>query len=164
MELKRRLDPKVIFIGLYVVFMIFYIAISLKPADATNYIVSGKIDIPGIGLESDVTKLELTGGKLESPDTIVGSYSSSPNKTLLIGHSTTVFQDLYKLNLGEYVFYNDTSYKITAIEVKAKADIHMVGDVLAAADKDTIVLMTCAGELFDNGDATHRLIITAVAE
>jgi hypothetical protein len=27
---------------------------------------------------------------------------------------------------------------------------------------DTLVLMTCAGELLDNGDATHRLIITAV--
>ncbi|MBR3256557.1 sortase [Candidatus Saccharibacteria bacterium] len=163
MELKRHLDPKYIFIGLYVVLLVVYIVIGLKPADATNYPISGKISIPEINLESDVTTLELNKGKLDAPDRIIGSFSTSPNKTLLIGHSTTVFQNLNKANLGEYIFYNNKSYRINNIEIKAKSDIHM-GKLLKETEKDTIVLMTCAGELFENGDATHRLIITAAVE
>lgn len=163
MELKHRLDPKYIFIGLYVVVLLIYIIIGLKPAGAAKYVISGKINIPSINLESDVTRLELNNGKLDAPDTIVGSYSTSANKTLLIGHSTTIFQDLHELSLNQYVYYNGTSYKITSIEVKPKSSIRM-SDILVAASKDTIVLMTCAGELFENGDATHRLIITAAIE
>ena len=31
-------------------------------------------------------------------------------------------------------------------------------------EKDTLVLMTCAGEDLGNGDSTHRLLVTATAE
>jgi sortase (surface protein transpeptidase) len=34
-------------------------------------------------------------------------------------------------------------------------------ELLKAEDTDTLVLMTCAGELMSNNDATHRLIVTA---
>ncbi len=47
--------------------------------------------------------------------------------------------------------------------VKEKSMISM-SELLKADDKETIVIMTCAGESLENGDATHRLIVTAVAE
>ena len=34
--------------------------------------------------------------------------------------------------------------------------------ILEASDKDTVVLMTCAGKDLGNGDASHRLIVTAI--
>ncbi len=163
MELRRHLDPKMILIGLYVVVIFMCFLIGLRPAGAAEYVISGELEIPDIGLESDVTQLTLENGRLNSPDIIVGSYSTSPNKTLLIGHSTTAFHDLEQLDLNDYFYYNRVKYKIIDIEVKKKSDIHM-GQILAGAEKDTVVLMTCAGELFENGDATHRLIITAVSE
>ena len=36
-------------------------------------------------------------------------------------------------------------------------------EILKREEKDTIVIMTCAGELLDGGDATHRFMVTAVA-
>ncbi len=163
MELKRHLDLKRFFIGLYIVLIFTFLLMGLRPVEAAEYEIGGNLYIPNIGLNSSVAKLSLQNGKLNSPDTIAGSYSTSPNKTLLIGHSTTVFQDLWRLNLNEYFYYNNARYRIIEIETKKKSDIRM-GQILAEADNDTIVLMTCAGELFEDGDATHRLIITAVSE
>ena len=34
--------------------------------------------------------------------------------------------------------------------------------LLKTSRQDTVVIMTCAGKLLDGGDATHRLIITAI--
>ena len=163
MELRHRLDPKFIFIGLYVLIVVAYIIIGLKPADAANYTISGYLDIPEINLTTNVAKLSLTSGKLESPDEIAGSYSTSPRKTLIIGHSTTVFDDLHRVKLNSHIFYNNQDYRIVTIETKPKSDIRM-SEVLAQAEKETIVLMTCAGQLYGNGDATHRLLITAVRD
>lgn len=163
MELRHRLDPKFIFIGLYVLIVVAYIIIGLKPADAANYTISGYLNIPEINLTTNVAKLALTSGKLESPDEIAGSYSTSPRKTLIIGHSTTVFDDLHRVKLNSHIIYNDQDYRIVTIETKPKSDIRM-SEVLAQAEKETIVLMTCAGQLYGNGDATHRLLITAVRE
>ena len=41
-----------------------------------------------------------------------------------------------------------------------KADVDM-NKMLAPAEKDTLVIMTCAGMDLGNGDATHRLVLTA---
>ena len=35
-------------------------------------------------------------------------------------------------------------------------------EVLAPTEQNTLVIMTCAGEDLGGGDATHRLIVTAV--
>ena len=101
--------------------------------------------------------------KLNTPDTIVGSYTRAENKTLLIGHSTTVFQDLDQVKMSDYINYNNKTYQVNDIELLEKSDIDM-NDALKTTDKDTIVIMTCAGTLLEGGDATHRLIITASSE
>ena len=160
MRIHGRLDSKNIFIILYCLSFFAYIVYGLQPAEAVQYKIDATISIPSIGLSSDVTKLELNGQRLDTPDTIVGSYSDHNNKTLLIGHSTTVFQNLFKLNLRDSIKYDDKTYIIKQIHMVKKSKISMK-KLLNTAEKDTIVLMTCAGTLLDNGDATHRLIITA---
>lgn len=163
MELKRRLDPKKVFVGLYMLAFLAYIIVGLQPAEATNYVVSAELRIPDIGLDADVAKLELNGHKLDTPDSIVGSYSRAENNTLLIGHVKTVFKDLGQVQLGSAINYKGEIYKVGAIDMVPKDEISM-NKILAPTEKNTIVIMTCAGEIFDNGDATHRLMITAVSE
>ena len=161
MELRRRLNLRTIFISLYFVCFAIYLFIGLQPAEAVNYSISAKLEIPSIALNTDVTSLVLNGNKLDTPDTIAGSFSQSRNKTLLIGHSTTVFQHLKEVDLGDTIKYNEKNYTITKLEFKQKSLIDM-SKVLENEDKETIVIMTCAGVLLDNGDATHRFMVTAV--
>ena len=161
MELKQHLDARWIFVGLYLLAFVIYLVIGLQPADATSYEVSAKLLIPQIGLDTAVTDLTLDEGQLNTPEMIVGSYSKAKNKTLLIGHSSTVFQDLDQIDLGDLINYDGKDYKVKRIDLMRKSQIDM-SELLAPAEKDTIVIMTCAGELFQNGDATHRLILTAV--
>ena len=161
MELKRHLDLRYVFVGFYVLLFVIYAVIGLQPADAIDYEISADLSIPAIGLESGVTKLTLQDGKLNTPDTIVGSYSRAEHTTMLIGHSTTVFQHLDNVKVGDEIKYDYDSYYVTDIKVEAKADISM-SKLLRDQSWDTLVLMTCAGKLLDNGDATHRLIITAI--
>ena len=163
MELKRRLDPRNVFVGVVVLITVIYFTVGLSPAEATNYEITSQLSIPSIGLTSDVTRLKLENKRLETPDTIVGSYSQAENKTLLIGHSTTVFNELEKIKSGDEITYEQKKYRVVNIEVLAKAEISM-NKILKPAEKDTIMIMTCAGELYDGGDASHRLIIEAVAD
>lgn len=161
MELKRGISFRKIFTIIYIVSFLAYAAFSFVPADGTAYTIDGGLIIPSIGLTSGVTKLELHDHKLDTPDSIVGSYSQNTNKTFLIGHSSTIFKNLYQVKIGETITYNNTDYTITSMEIFKKSDIDMK-DVLKAEEKDTLVIMTCAGEVMNETDATHRLIVTAI--
>lgn len=163
MELKRRLNFHKVLIVLYFVAFIVYLVIGLRPADAKQYNITAQLSIPSIRLISDVTAVQLQNKMLETPGELVGSFSNHENKTFLFGHSSTVFKELDQVNLNDEIIYNEKHYKITALEILPKEDINM-RELLASAKKDTIVLMTCAGEDLPNSDATHRLIITAVVE
>lgn len=163
MELKRHLDPKKIFIGLYMLALTAYVIIGLQPAEAVHYDVSGQLNIPSIGLASDVTTLTLSDHKLDTPDTIVGAYSQAARKTLLIGHSTTVFTELDQVKLNADINYSGQAYRVIALDMVRKSDVDMQ-QVLSAAEQDTLIIMTCAGQLIGGGDSTHRLMVTAIAE
>ena len=163
MELRRRGDPRLVFLVLSLVLAAIYIIVGLQPAEAANYEISAQLSIPAIGLDSDVTELARDGQKLNTPDTIVGAYTRAENKTLLIGHATTVFENLSAVKLGAEVEYNGKNYHVVAREMVPKTQISM-NKVLAGAEKDTLIIMTCAGELYSDGDASHRFMITAVSE
>ena len=161
MELKKRLSLRTVLIGLYVVVFFFFLIWGLQPAEAAqSYEISAELNIPSIGLVSDVTTLQIEDHELKTPDTIAGSFSRAENKTLLIGHSGTVFQNLNETRLGDEIIYNNSKYIVGKIEVLEKADVDM-SKMLAPAEKDTLVIMTCAGMDLGNGDATHRLVLTA---
>lgn len=161
MELKRKFNAKKLFTFIYVLAFAIYLVIGLQPAGAHEYEISGNLTIPSINLSSDVTDLELVDHKLETPDTIVGSYHRYNTKTFLIGHSSTVFQNLSQVEVGDTIIYNNIQYKITKTETLAKTDVDM-NQLLAPTRDDTIVVMTCAGEPVGAKDATHRFIVTAV--
>ena len=161
MELKKSFPFRKIFTILYIVSFLTYVGFSFVPTNGTAYAFDGGLEIPSIELISGVTKLKLKNRKLDTPDSVVGSYSQSLNKTFLIGHSTTVFKDLDQVKINDVIIYNNTEYKITEMGVFRKSDIDMK-DILKAEKEDTLVLMTCAGEIINSTDATHRLIITAV--
>ncbi|MDO4746935.1 MAG: class F sortase [Candidatus Saccharibacteria bacterium] len=161
MKLKHRWDPKVVFTVLYFVCFVAYLVVNLRTVEAKAYDVATNLIIPSIGLSADVTELTLVDGELETPDTIVGSFRRADNKTLLIGHSSTVFQELNKVEIGDKIFYDGTIYYIVSAETLEKAAVDM-GGILAKASRQTIVVMTCAGQDLGGGDATHRLIVTAI--
>lgn len=161
MELKRRFDFRKIVTTLYIGAFLVYLAAGLIPAEAKHYEISGRLSIPAIGLNSDVTTLELVDHKLETPDTIVGSYNKYSSKTFLIGHSSTVFKNLKYAKVGGLVYYNNAEYEIIKMETLLKTDVNM-NALLSPTLNDTIVIMTCAGESVGEKDATHRLIVTAL--
>lgn len=157
---KRPKRLRFVITTLYAVFFAVYIFIGLQPAEAKSYDISGNLKIPEIALDIGVTTLELNERKLETPDTIVGSYSRNPNKTLLIAHSTTAFKNLKNLAIGAEITYNDKTYRVIDEKTYEKSEINMT-KLLKTAEKDTLILMTCAGEPIGKLDATHRLIVTA---
>lgn len=121
---------------------------------------TGSLTIPAIGLEAPVAKVSLDGKTLTAPEQIAGSFSQHQGKTLLIGHSSTIFSTLHQVQLGDKLTYNDHVYTVSSIETKLKSDIDMA-DVLKSESKDTVILMTCSGEPLGGQDYSHRLIITA---
>ena len=128
------------------------------PADASNY---PRLVASSISLDTPVEPLSLTKDhQLIAPATIAGSFSQHTHKTLLIGHSSTVFAHLKDLQTNDTLNYDNHLYRISTIQTLAKADISMK-QLLAPAEHDTIILMTCAGEWLGGQDYSHRLIITA---
>ena len=157
----KNLNLRNIFISAYVLFFASYLVIGIQPAEAAEYEISATLKIPSISLESDVTTLLLDNHRLATPESIVGSFSRNQT-TLLIGHSSSVFQNLSQAQINDIIYYNGSAYLITTVETKPKNEINI--DQLLLSDDATLILMTCAGEDLGNGDATHRLIITAKKE
>ena len=164
MKLKQHLSLKKVLVAGYFVVLAIYLGLGLRPAEAArSYEVSAELAIPSIGLVTDVTSLQLNEGKLDTPDTIAGSYTQAKNKVLLIGHSSTVFHDLKNVKIGDEIAYNGKNYRVTVLNLTVKPEIDM-HEVLSPAEKDTIIIMTCDGMMLENGDATHRFMVTAVAD
>lgn len=162
MELKKSFDLRRVFISVYVLFFVAFLIIGLQPAEATQYEISAELYIPSIGLTSSVTTLHLKNHQLEAPATIVGSFTRHPSKTLLIGHASTVFQNLAQANTGDSIIYDDATYRIVNRQIIEKTAVSM-SQLLSPAEQNTLIIMTCAGTDLGHGDATHRLIITATA-
>lgn len=161
MELKRRFDFRRAFWVFYFTALVIYLIIGLAPAGASTPVISAGLVIPSIHLASGVTDVPLVEHKLDTPDEIVGSYQPTDNKTFLIGHSTTAFKNLKNIQIGDYIYYSGLKYQVVKTQLQAKSDVDMKA-ILADTDIKTVVMMTCAGELLDGGDATHRFVVTAV--
>ncbi|MBR2997121.1 class F sortase [Candidatus Saccharibacteria bacterium] len=155
---------KIAFAVFCAIFVPVYLIIGLQPATAAdptefNY---DTLNIADINLIAPVKPITLNSEhRLVAPDTIAGAYSDSANKTLIIGHSSTIFATLHTAQVGDMIDYADSKYVITEITYQKVEDINM-RDVLASTSRPTLVLMTCAGTPVD-GNYPERLIITAEA-
>ncbi len=159
----RSKRVKAVITAIYAVFFSVYLYIGFQPVEAASYESSGILSIPSISLTSEVAKLSLQDGQLMTPRTIPGSYSKSKTKTLIIGHSTTIFSDLESVKIGDTIEYKDEKYIIYDIKTMPKESIDMA-EVLKRSPEKTIIIMTCAGEPIGNLDATHRLLVYAKIE
>ena len=174
MRLKRHRwtvrHTKIAILLFYALAVPTYIAIGLQPSHTSmaetlaeeSQNASGYLIINSINLSTPVSEVQLHDHTLVAPEYIAGSYSSHKHKTLLIGHSSTVFERLKDAKLSDIVDFNEHSYRIVNIETRPKDNISMT-NILAAAEHDTIVLMTCTGKNVGANDYSHRLIVTAEA-
>lgn len=151
---------KVFFAGFFLIMLPIYLYLGFQPADAYSSAERTTLSINSIKLNTPVVGLEMKNRQLVAPGKIAGSFSQHTNKELIIGHSSTVFQNLHQVELGDRITYHDVHYKVTTIETLLKSHINMA-KILAPASTQTIIIMTCAGESLPDQDATHRLIITA---
>ena len=71
-----------------------------------------------------------------------------------------MFSKLDSVEIGDVIFYNDKSYIVREVEVLTKQEVDMA-EILEPREVDTLTIMTCAGEIYEDGDASHRLIILA---
>ncbi|MBR0461036.1 class F sortase [Candidatus Saccharibacteria bacterium] len=146
------------------IFVPIYFIIGLQPATAAdpaefNY---DTLNIANINLTAPVKPITLNSEhRLVAPDTIAGAYSNSLNKTLIIGHSSTIFANLHTTQVGDVLTYADHTYVVTAMTYQPTEQIDM-SDILAPAQRPTLIIMTCAGTPI-NGEYPERLIITAEA-
>ena len=160
----KKPNLKIILTVFYAIFFVVYLCVGLQPAaEAINYKVSSELIISDIDLTSPVAELTIDSGELKTPTELVGSYSTTKNKTLLIGHASGVFKNLHLVEIGDKITYDGQTYQVISSEVVAKESINME-KILANTKRPVLKIMTCAGDFFGDGDATHRLIVTAIKE
>ena len=151
------------FIAIFAILLPIYFFIGFQPVSSFDVSTFPTLTLSDLNLKTYVQPLDLTeNNELIAPATIAGSYSIHINKTLIIGHSSTVFSSLQDVQLNQVITYGNRDYRITKIDTLLKSDVNM-SSILASANTPTIIIMTCAGEMLPNQDATHRLIVTAVA-
>ena len=119
-----------------------------------------RLFIPSIGLIARVKNIERTGNQLIAPDEIAGAYEPTNHKTVIIGHSTTIFKDLNKVKDGDTFTFDNKKYAIKTLETVPKNLVNME-EIVSETKVKTIVLMTCAGTPLGGQDYSHRFIITA---
>lgn len=154
-----RREPGAVWFLVWAVAFLAYLGIGLTPVAASEYEMVGTLEIPAIGIKSEVAEIQLVNGELATPETIVGEFARNGEKTLLVGHKTGVFAQLDEIRTGNEIFLAGKAYRVIGVETLKKDEIRM--SRLLAGDEDELVLMTCAGEIFANGDATERLIVEA---
>ena len=77
-----------------------------------------------------------------------------------MGHSSTVFQNLKKVQTGDKIIYDGEEFTVIHREILEKSEISM-REILRDEEEPTLVLMTCSGEHISGQDYSHRLILYA---
>ena len=151
---------KVVMTVFYMIAIPAFIIIGLQPAQAAEVDGLPTLSIEAVGIETPVAESELNNKQLSVPDRIAAVYSEDPSKLLLMGHSSTVFANLKNIEIGDEVRYNSKVYVVSDKIIKPKSKINMK-KILEPAERETVIIMTCAGESLGANDYTHRLIVTA---
>lgn len=152
-------------LGVFAVFFVVGVPLwflGLSAFAVVGEVISGELRIDEIGLGADVASVEIVEGELATPERLVGAYRRE-EVVFLYGHSTGVFRELSRVEVGDEVVYVDegmeTRYVVDGIEVMARDRVGM-GQLLSG-EAGELVLMTCAGDLLEDGDYSERLIVYA---
>ena len=153
------------FIAFYAILIPAYFIIGFHPAtaisdslDAAEITSVSHLSIEGINIDASIIDIPLIDNHFSTPDYDIGRYISQSGTTFLFAHSISAFQHLDEVTSTDHILYDGHTYHITDISTPRVTDISMSS--LLDQSEDTLILMTCAGEL-RAGDYTHRLIITA---
>ena len=168
--LVRRRNVKRFKLGLAVFYLLAiatFIVVGLQTTDTSAEVRAAEVaqaeaylSIRAINLATPVVRIELVNRTLNAPQYLAGAYHAHDNKTLIIGHSSTIFNQLHQLKIGDYIDYEAGTYRITDLSTQVKEDISM-SSILRDEASPTLILMTCAGKPLGGMDFSHRLIITA---
>lgn len=156
----EKSELKLFLVSFLAIMLPVYLFIGLLPAPLTNASSLPQLSIPSIGLETPVTAVTLVEHEFTVPEYIAGFYTQADHKIFIMGHSSTVFKKLDRVQVGQTFTYNGDTYLIHNTETLPKSAISMAR-ILQAEEQDTIIIMTCAGTPLANQDATHRFIVTA---
>ena len=104
------------------------------------------LEIPQIGLTSQMTRIINQGRTLPVPDNVPGYFSTNEQNLFIVGHTPGVFQRLSELPSTISIWLNGESktYHLTRHQIMSVESISM-GSLLAY---DGVVLMTCNGADF----------------
>ena len=164
-KVKKHHFSRFLIATAYILALGTYLVVGFQTRPEVEANSDDRLVIPAIDLSTPVKNLTRDHNTLTAPETIPGAYSENLHKTLLIGHSSTIFEDLKDLKIGDRITFDGAAYVINNLETLKKDDIDMRAIIASPTDgTDTLVLMTCAGESIGNRDYTHRLIITAAKQ
>lgn len=139
-----------------------YLYVGLQPirVDASEQV---RLEIAKIDLFTPVERLERLGNTLIAPEVVAGEYQEMAGRSLVIGHSSTVFKRLSEVELGDSLVYDGVTYRVSERRILAKSEVDMT-ELVRADGKNSLILMTCIGESLGGDDYTHRLVIKALVE
>lgn len=160
MRIRRSYDYLRVLTCVFFVMLVAWFINGLSPAEASHRDVIAQFEAPSLNLKSDVVRIFLEDRSLNAPSDAVGAFYGASNKVLLIGHRGTVFYNLDTIKVGDMLIFDGTKYTVSSLATIPKESVDM-NEVLAAAETETLVVMTCAGRDLGDGDATHRLIVKA---
>lgn len=114
------------------------------------------LQIPQIGLTTQMTKITRHGPDLPVPENHPGYYSIHDYNLFIVGHNHTIFKRLNEIPKQILIWQNNQpkTYNLAKQETKPKEQISMD----ALLDYHGIVIMTCAGN-YTNSGYSHRLIL-----
>jgi sortase (surface protein transpeptidase) len=121
--------------------------------------------IQGVGIDQK-GNMDVPSGKTNN----VGWYQYGPvpgstGTAVLDAHNTAAFKELNKVPVGEdiYIFTSEAKwlhFTVTQAETYSMQVLKPT-TLFAATNSKQINLITCAGQSLGNGEATHRLIVSA---
>lgn len=121
--------------------------------------------VEGVGIDS-AGRMDVPSGKTNN----VGwyKYGVRPGETgtaVVDAHNTAAFKNLHQVPLGSDIYVITTQGRMLHFQVQ-EAETHSMSylkpEMLFETTNDKqLNLITCAGTLFGNGNATHRLIVSA---
>ena len=132
------------------------------------------LHIPSINLTSSVEGVGIDKkGRMDVPSgrtNKVGWYKygvvpGNIGTAVLDAHNTAAFKKLNQVSVGEEIYVMSSSgewlkFKVTAAKTYSVKNLKPV-TLFAPTNSRQINLITCAGTLLGNGEATHRLIVSA---
>ena len=121
--------------------------------------------VQGVGIDKK-GNMDVPSGKTKNVGWYkYGTTPGKPGTAVLDAHNTAAFKNLDSLKTGEDIFIYTSGgewLQFTVTKAKTYAIEKLSPSTLFASTKTKqINLITCAGKLFGNGEASHRLIVSA---